>query len=258
MTMVRTIGILLMLCIAALAPGRAQAEPFPFSPGERLTFELRWAFIRAGEVVLEVHPPTMYDQTPARQFTVKARTTKFLDSIYKVRDSITSYCDLEMTRSLHYHKKEHEGTHQGEVFIEFDWDRSLVRQRTLEKTRDPIPVRANTFDPLAIFYRMRTMDLVGGQDLTASVTDGKKNVIGKARIVERQTVKVKAGTFDTFLVEPDLKDVGGVFKKSPGATLQIWVTADEYRVPVMIRSKVAVGHFTAELVSAEGVGPARG
>jgi hypothetical protein len=257
MIMARTIGILLLMCVAAHA-GHAQAQAFPFQPGERLTFELRWAFVRAGEVVLEVHPPTTYDETPARQFTVKARTTKFLDSIYKVRDSITSYCDLSMTRSLHYHKMEHEGTHQGEVFIEFDWDRSLVRQRTLEKTRDPIPIRPNTFDPLAIFYHMRTIDLTGRKDLTASVTDGKKNVIGRARVIDRQTVKVKAGTFDTFLVEPDLKDVGGVFKKSPGATLQIWVTADEYRVPVKIRSKVAVGHFTAELVSAEGVGPARG
>jgi hypothetical protein len=248
-------AMIFAFCMSMLLPVSVQAAAPPFRPGEKLTFELRWAFIKAGSVVLEVQPPTMYESQPAQHFTVQARTTKFLDKIYKVRDSIDSFCDLNTTRSLHYHKKEQEGPHSGEIFIDFDWKEGTARHRTLEKTRDPVPIQPQTFDPLAVFYHFRTLDLANGQDLLASVTDGKKNVIGQARVIERQTIKVKAGTFDTFLVEPELKDVGGVFKKSPDARLQIWVTADEYKIPIMIRSKVAVGHFTAELVSAEGVGP---
>jgi hypothetical protein len=248
------LAFLFLFCMALVLPTGSQAAPAPFRPGEKLTFELRWAFIQAGEVVLEVQPPTTFDSLPANHFTVRARTTKFLDKIYKVRDSIASYCDLSMTRSLHYHKKEQEGRHSGEVFIDFDWGEGTARHRTLEKTRDPIPVMPQTFDPLSVFYHFRMLDLADGQELTASVTDGKKHVLSRAKVVERQTITVKAGTFDTFLVEPELKEVGGVFKKSPGAKLQIWVTADEHKMPVMIRSKVAVGHFTAELVSAENVG----
>jgi hypothetical protein len=55
------------------------------------------------------------------------------------------------------------------------------------------------------------------------------------------------------LVEPDLKHVGGVFKKSKNAKLRIWVTADARRIPVKIESEVIVGSFVGELVSAEGI-----
>ena len=60
-------------------------------------------------------------------------------------------------------------------------------------------------------------------------------------------------TYDTFLVEPDLKHIGGVFEKSKKAKLEIWVTAGTQKIPVKIRSKVIVGSFVAELISAEGI-----
>ena len=79
------------------------------------------------------------------------------------------------------------------------------------------------------------------------MTDGVKCVIGKATVVGRETVTVPAGTFDTYLVEPDLEHVGGVFKKSKDAKLKVWVTADERRIPVKVASRVVVGNFYAEL-----------
>ena len=60
-----------------------------------------------------------------------------------------------------------------------------------------------------------------------------------------------SGLYDTYLVEPDLKQVGGVFKKKRDAKLQIWVSADKWRIPVRVKSQVAVGSFVAELISFE-------
>jgi hypothetical protein len=34
--------------------------------------------------------------------------------------------------------------------------------------------------------------------------------------------------------------------------MQIWFTDDEHRIPVMLKSKVVVGSFVAELVAIEG------
>jgi len=56
-------------------------------------------------------------------------------------------------------------------------------------------------------------------------------------------------------VEPDLQHIGGVFEKSKDAKLKIWVTADKRRIPVKVKSKVRVGSFVAELISAEGIVP---
>jgi len=50
--------------------------------------------------------------------------------------------------------------------------------------------------------------------------------------------------------------VGGVFEKTKDAKIHIWVTADERRIPVRIKSKVAIGSFIGELTSATGLKPA--
>ena len=39
-------------------------------------------------------------------------------------------------------------------------------------------------------------------------------------------MKVPAGKFDAFLVEPELGRLGGVVKRSKAAAVQIWVSAD--------------------------------
>ena len=87
------------------------------------------------------------------------------------------------------------------------------------------------------------------------MTDGKKHVLGIADVIRRETVSVRAGTFDTFLIEPDLSHVGGVFEKSPEANIKLWVTADYRRLPVKLKSKVVVGSFSGELVSMTGTDP---
>ena len=86
-------------------------------------------------------------------------------------------------------------------------------------------------------------------ELENPVTDGKKSVIGKAMVVKKERIQVPGGSFDTYLVEPDLKDLGGVFRKSKNAKLEVWVTSDARHIPVKIKSKVIVGSFVAELIS---------
>jgi hypothetical protein len=44
-----------------------------------------------------------------------------------------------------------------------------------------------------------------------------------------------------------------VFEKSKDARIQLWVTADRRHIPVKIKSRVVVGTFVGELVTAEGL-----
>jgi len=74
------------------------------------------------------------------------------------------------------------------------------------------------------------------------------------KVKKRQTIKVKAGRFDCFLVEPQLRKPGIFISK--GKKLEVWLTADERRMPVLMRSEVFIGHVSAELVSQRYVPPA--
>ncbi len=250
------VGIAIWLLIGGTA--RSADSPAPtqaFRPGERLTFVLKWTIIPAGEAVLEVLHQEHMAGIDAHHFVLTARSNAFVDPFYMVRDRIDAWADATMQRSLLYRKKQHEGSTRRDITVSFDWEDMTVQYINQGEVREPIFITAGTFDPLSIFYWSRSANLVVGGRIQRSVTDGKKHVLGVADVVRRETVKVSAGTFDTFLIEPDLAHVGGVFEKSPDAKIQLWVSADHRRLPVKLKSKVIVGSFSGELVSMTGTGP---
>ena len=83
-------------------------KAFPFHPGERLTFQVRWDFIPAGEAVLEVLPIETVNTIRSYHFVMTAKTYEYIDFIYMVRDRMDSYTDAGMTHSILY-KKEKKG-----------------------------------------------------------------------------------------------------------------------------------------------------
>ncbi len=246
------------LPFCGLPPGSAQAArtgaggAAPFQPGETLTYELRWEVVPAGYASLKVLPMETVNGVKSYHFVMTAESNSFIDTFYKVRDRVDAYADADMTHSILYKQKQHEGKRKRDITVTFDWANSRAEYSNYGKKREPIEVPSNTFDPLSVFYAFRFNDLKVGDEMTANVSDGKKLKEGKARVVSRETIEVGGVKYDTFLVEPDLKNIGGVFEKSKDARLQIWVTADGKSVPVRIRSKVSVGNFIAELVSRSG------
>jgi len=224
----------------------------PFHPGEKLVFEVKWQFIPAGEAILEVLPLETIDGAEHYHFVMTAKTYKYIDPLYKVRDRIDAYTDLEMTYSRLY-KQKNRGRRRKDIVLQFDPERQRVQYAKNGKKKTPISILSGSFDPLSVFYAFRFFELKEKGVLEVPVTDGKNCVIGEANVIRRETIRVESGTYDTYLVEPDLKHVGGVFKKSKNAKLKIWVTADARRIPVKIESEVIVGSFVGELISAEGI-----
>lgn len=228
-----------------------------FAPGERLTYRLRWTIVDAGEAVLTIHPMTTVDSESAYHFNLSVRSNAFIDAFYRVRDEIDAYADAALNRSVLYKKHQREGRTERDVTVGFDWTTRSARYTKVEKegtevkTTELLP---GSFDPLSALFYVRSVPITGaGMLIERPITDGSKNVIGQVRVVKRETIVVQNKKYDTFLIEPDLKHVGGVFEKSPGAKIQIWVTADHRQIPVLLKSKVIVGSFVGELVDAAGI-----
>ena len=232
---------------------KAFEQNSPFYPGEKLTYQLRWNFIPAGEASLEVHPITTINGVKAYHFVLTAKSNSFIDVFYKVRDRIDAYSDLDMTHSILYRKKQKEGGTKRNVVIDFDWDKKEAQYSNYKKKRKPISILPGSFDPLSVYYYTRYIDLGKNREIKRAVTDGKKCVIGIAKVIKREKIKIKIGTYDTYLLEPDLKHLRGVFEKSKNAKIKIWVSADKSQIPVKIKSKVIVGSFIGELISAKGL-----
>jgi hypothetical protein len=234
----------------AVAPAR-EIGVCPFQPGEKLVYRLSWGGIPAGEATLEVLPQTTVGCTQAQHVVLSARTVGIVDLIYRVRTRIESFFDLAGQRSLLYVKDQLEGRREYHVRATFDWDRNHAVCVNSGKERAPTAIVPNTLDPLAVLYLLRSWPgVVPGRTLRASVSDGKECVIGTGRVLRTETATTRLGRFETVVVAPDMAQVGGVFEKSPGASLHVWLTCDARRLPVRVTSKVAIGHFVGELVEA--------
>ena len=70
------------------------------------------------------------------------------------------------------------------------------------------------------------------------------------RYLGKEVVDVPAGKFECIVVEPMLKE-GGLFK-SEGSII-IYLTNDEAKMPVRVKTKVIIGSINADLTSFEGV-----
>ena len=65
-----------------------------------------------------------------------------------------------------------------------------------------------------------------------------------------ERVTTPAGDFDCLVIEPEVEE--GIFGKA--GRLVVWVTDDALKMPVLVKSKVSIGSFVAELVSASHLG----
>jgi len=107
------------------------------------------------------------------------------------------------------------------------------------------------FDPLSAFYYVRTLNFKENDVVKRPVSDGRTSIMGRARVVKRQVIDLPDRSYDTFLLEPSMEKIGGVFEKEKGAKIKVWVTADHRHIPVKIASKISIGSFVGELVQIE-------
>ena len=219
-----------------------------FEPGEKLKYSLGWEFIVAGHATLEVLPDEEVDGRKVRSFSMSAKTTKAADALFKVRDTLSSLAEHDLSRSLGFAKMQREGKEENDVSVEFDWENmNALYYEALSETSKVTPILENTLDPLSAFYFVRNQKLDVGTVIEGPMSDGKKCKIVKIEVVQRKTIKVNGRKHDAFKLVPDIQDVGGVFEKSKDATIEIWCTADDRHIPVLLKSKVVVGSFKAEL-----------
>jgi Protein of unknown function (DUF3108) len=245
---------LAVMAIFGLSSGVCGDEKnLSFQPGEKLTFQLRWTIIPAGESTLEVLPMETIDGISVYHFLLTAESNAFVDVFYKVRDRIDAYVSADVAHSILYKKKQREGKSHRDIVVKFDWQNKKAQYTNFKEKLPPIEILPGSFDPLSAFYFVRLVDFKEKSTIERPVTDGKECIIGRLSVIKRETIHLKTGTYDTYLIEPELKHIGGVFEKSKNAKIQLWVTADKRKIPVKIKSKVVVGSFVGELVSATGL-----
>ncbi len=246
--------ILALFWVNVLTPELAAGKSsLPFKNGERLEFQIKWLFIPAGRAVLEVLPPSSIIPGAAHHFVLTASTYPAIDLIYKFRERIDSYTSALIDRTVFY-KKRQQGNTERDITVHFNLKRNTSQYTNFKEVLPPIKLPKGTLDPLAALYFIRCQPLIPGQTIERPITDGKKVVIGRLRVIKREVIRLAGHYYKTIKLEPELKEVKGVFEKSKNARMYVWVTDDKRKILVRLKSQVVVGSFTATLVNLEILG----
>ncbi|MFZ2394767.1 MAG: DUF3108 domain-containing protein [Smithella sp.] len=233
----------------------AAKEPdkvIPFHVGEKLKYNGRWGIIPAGELTLEVLPKEILNGVESYHFVMTTKTSKVVDLVYKIRERQDSYVDSGMTRSVFY-KKKTESEHPRDENIKFDWENLKATYTNFGETRRPINISPGTVDPLSLFYVLRYQSLKENSEIIIPMTDGNLNIEVRAMVGKRSKVEIGEKTYDTIEITPNMNmldklDKDKVVKKSDNPQLKIWVTADEKKIPIKIRTKVGIITFDFDYV----------
>ncbi len=228
---------------SASAPGEAvpaTGDPPPYGPGELLEFSIDYGVINAGGASLEILDIVEYQGHRCYHIQSRATSNRFFSSFYKVRDKVVSYLDVNHQFSRYFSKRLREGNYRKTVEISFDH----VEEKAHYADGNVFDTVSGVQDVLSAFFYVRTLDLEVGAVYDVPTHSSRKTYDLKVIVHGMETVEVGAGTFECFVVEP--KIIGdGLFKHE--GKLTIYISADEYKMPVLMKTKVPVGSIDASL-----------
>jgi hypothetical protein len=236
---------------AALAAGGESAPEGDrrgdaFSIGERLDFKVYFEFILGGDASMSVLAPENAREGRGYRLVSEAHSTKTVDRFYKVRDRVESLCEMGGGWTQRYEKHLREGKYRDDKRVEYFPERGEAQlYRGGRDMPETLAVAGRVFDVLGAFYAVRRMDLEVGRSVFLDLHDVTKRYDLEVKVLRRETVEVPAGRFDCLVIQPELLS-SGLFRKE--GQMQIWLTNDRYKIPVLMQSRLYFGNVWSKLV----------
>lgn len=210
-----------------------------FGVGETLKFSLGWEKIVAGRAQIAIPEIVEHQGRTCFRTVSTARSTRLFSTFFAVEDWAESIIDVKEIIPLHFEKHLREGKYKSDRVVDFYPEAGVAITGT-----DTVRVPPYVQDALSLLYYVRTQPLKVGDTLYVDSFSKDKTYSLEVRVIKRERIQVKAGTFNTIVVEP-LLQAAGLFKHK--GRLKIWLTDDRLKMPVLMKSKVIVGSIVAEL-----------
>jgi Protein of unknown function (DUF3108) len=259
------IGIWMLLgCIAGYA-GQAgepmikpeavpvyQPKVLPFEAGEKEVYRASWNGMISVATAEVRTVPTVVDGKKVFQVRVEAKTSKVLDLIWKMRDTLSSTFDAKGLSPLRYTFNQRENSRVINTDARLDpttkrW--SVNRQQVGKRAKIYEFESQNTLDPITAVYLARSIDFKVGDRLYFKVFGGRYQYLLELLVERKEPVALESGkTIEAFRVIPRIQNItkNGYASRLNDAT--IWLSADERRVPIKLSSKIVFGTVQLELI----------
>ncbi len=243
------IAVWLFVLLLLLSATSARAQDLPFKPGESLLFSGRWLFFDAGMFEANVADGVQPDGRPGLRFILHTWTMNVISKIFTMDDHFDSLWDPETRLPVSMKAVIRESTTTKDKLLEFDHSHATASVTQDDKPRERFPLNPGAQDVFGAAYFIRATRLAPGQKLQVPIFENNKNYFAEITVAKRERITALDGQVDTIMLISRLK-FEGAFTDSN--LLYVWLTDDEYQVPVRLRINMAFGDIILSLVKAEG------
>lgn len=232
-----------------------------FGEGEELTYlaNYKWGLVSTdvGEATLRVSR-IINANIPYYFIEIMAKTYKFYDRIFKVRDTYTSRFSVDTFKPEYFHRNIFEGGYSKRNTLIFDWEKNQLKSTTQRKknpaTDSIMSLPECTFDILSLLYYSRNLDFTFVKQgdvfpMTFALDDDIYNL--KYRYIGKETVSLDGlGNFRCLKFALEVV-AGDVFKGDE--EILLWVTDDRNHLPIKAESPIIVGKVRITLMKMNNI-----
>ncbi|AXO79733.1 DUF3108 domain-containing protein [Olleya aquimaris] len=255
----------LLLLLAALTFSYGQ-DNRAFKAGEKLIFSAAYNMSGILTDVAEVRMETSEMNTSSSKLLhlkCTATTYSSFDSYFKIRDLYESYVNPRTITPYLYNREINEGGYYKFVKYKYNHKTNRVNSVIKKKTKNTasgfwdkkenVKINGGTKDIVATIYKIRTLDIkkapIGASDSFTVLFDNKQTKF-RFKLLAKETINTALGKKECYKLA--ISTSGTDVLKGSNSNL-LWLTADENKIPVFAKFKIAVGSGELKIKSATGL-----
>ncbi len=241
--------LLLLLIISGLGLSLSAQTKYP--PVEKLAYfgYYNWGllWIKAGYVEFTLSQSEKYPN--ADKLKAIGGTLPSWDWVFKVRDTLSSHYDRDTYLPHEFSRLAYEGNYHKMFRYKFDYQDSVIfadiHRIGKYHHKDTVRLKPKTFDMLSVAWMARELDFdkykKNDQIPVRMLIDCKIYDL-YVRYLGVHTTKIAGDKRECYVFCPLLLE-GDIFKG--GEDMKVWVSKDEYRLPLMVEANILVGSVKA-------------
>ena len=219
----------------------------------RIYYTLAGAYVGAGEVTF-TNKLEEFQKKPVWHVMGSGRTFSSYDWFYKVRDTYESFMDTTTMLPLKFVRNVNEGGKHIFNSVLFNHP-----QRNAVSTNGVFKISDCVHDVLSVIYNARNIDFnqfKPGQKIPVTLFLEDEEHPVYLRYLGKEVLTTRYGKFKCIKFRPLLIE-GTIFKG--GEKMEVWVTDDANKLPVLVVTPILVGNIKAYLTDFSGLkNPASG
>ena len=249
----------------AFAAGQTMIKPeavpvyhpkhYPFEAGEKELYLASWNGIFSVATAEISMTTTVIDGKKVYHVQVQAKSSRILDLIWKMRDTITSTFDAKALSPAQFTFSQRENAKVIDTEARLDPATKRWAVSRLQVGQEPQVYEfesENTLDPITAVYLARSVEFKVGDRLYFKIFGGRYRYLLELLVETKEPIDLASGKkVEAYRIIPRLQNLtkNGYAERLNEAT--IWISADQRRLPVKLSSKIVFGSVYLELVQSK-------